>query len=227
MGLTLAQMREHIYTFFELDTDDVPHALIDTWAGEGYRRIAYLRKNWPFYEGRTVLTLEANRQSYTDAEFGGYRSIESIVGPDGPLDVMHRHDATAEFGQTDGTFPTGRPEAVAEWADDWYVYPTPDAAHELTIIGYRNPTPWGTVAGDEPDIPDLLHDAILMWVKYRTYLHADDTYLAEVEKYNFEETMDRYVKDLTASEATLPLTIGGGRSSRRRMMAPRPPSDWD
>ena len=229
MGLSLAQMRSHIYEFYELDTDDVSHGLIDRWASEGFTRISRTRQNWPFYEGATEYDTVSGTYLYEDSDFGGYRSVESVMGPDGALSFMVLRDALEWFQNTDGTIRSGRPQVYSRRGDSFYVFPEPAAAHTLTALGYREPVAFGTSASSEPDLPDELHDVVLMWVKYRTYLHQDDTELAQIEKLNFDETLARYTEDLTATDADLPVIVGGTRYTKNhsQLGVPQPDSDWD
>lgn len=229
MGLSLAQMREHVYTFYEVDTDDISHALIDNWAAEGFRKAAYFRPNWPFYEMLGTHTTLAGVQTFEDSDVGSPRSVESVIGPDGPLSVVSMRDGILNFRHSDGTFPSGKPRYYARRGGTWYLYPTPDAAYEIQVLGYREPVQFGAQAGSEPDLPDELHDAVLQWVKYRVYLHQDDTELAEIEKFTFEEALTMYGEDITATDADYPTIVGGGpfKKGLRTLGPPRPPSDWD
>lgn len=231
MGLSLAQMREHIYLFFELDTDDVSHQLIDRWATEGFNKISRYRPNWPFYMQANTLTLTAGTTEYSDADAGDLRSVESVVGPDGPVGIIGYRDGLAKYRHTDGTFDSGRPHEYSRFGTSWYFWPESDDAHVVDILGYRDPQPFGLQAGSEPDLPSDLHDVLLMWVKYRTYMHQDDTELGEIERFNFEETLVAYAEDLTATDADYPVILGGGpmNSDRRSRNSALDfsPSDWD
>lgn len=230
MALTLAQIRAHIYEFFELDVDDVPQSLVDRWAAEGYTRLSRLRENLPFYQQTIPFTLTSGTYIYTEAPgtTGNLRSVEAVLGPDGPLKYMHLRDAIEYWQNTDYTVSSGRPRAYSRDRNNFYVWPTPDAAHVLNIIGYREPAAAPSVASEEPDLPDELHEALLLWVKYRVYLHQDDTELAEIEKFNFDETTGLYLADLTRTEADIPVIVGGGvKPHDRRFQPPRADSDWD
>lgn len=228
MGLSLAQMREHIYTFYEIDTDDVPHSLIDRWASEGFKRVSRFRKNWPFYATTATMDTVSGQYVYDDPS-DMPRSVENVlVEGYGKLQPRSLSDAIAHYEQSDGTFTSGTPRVYARHADKLYVFPQQDDVYTITFIGYRDPQAFGSTAGSEPDLPDELHEAVLQWIKYRVYLHQDDTELAEIEKYTFDETLTEFTDDLTATDADMPVTLGGSRWDRQKAWgAPVPSSDWD
>lgn len=212
----------------DLEPDDLPDSLLDRWMSEGFQRIMRRAQRWPHLEVSETITTTAGTQT---AALGEVARIRAIHGPRGELLWMDEADARQKFWNVTTPVPAGWPRAWSEWGDGIMVWPEPDSAYLLTVLGYRSPSvAWVGVAGAEPDMPERYHEVLLSWVMYRTYQQQDDLDNAQIEKGAFEEGLSEMTgDDLSTPSASAGMVLGGNKSSGRATLNSRLPYDdgWE
>lgn len=223
MGISLDQMRQYVWGYFELDVEDLPTSMIDRWAEEGWTRVYRHVKRWPHYEDTATVSTVSGTKAYANP----LAHIESMYGPEGLMSWME-HSEAKRYWDAYGTEATdAAPQAWSKRGSDIYLWPTPDSTYTLTVEGHRSPNAFTSGgAGSEPDLPEDFHQLVLGWVMHRCYQHQDDFEGAQLELAEF----DQMLSILTAHEVQAPtaLPVALGRNRRRGpMLPPRQRFPWE
>lgn len=219
MALTLQQIRDFVYTQLELDVDDIDSTLIDTWATEGFLRVIKTIRRWPYYRTQLQFETTSSVQEYSIVtDLDNIDKIVSVVGPNGEMRYDSHQNTKERYFRASGTTAEGRPDAYSVWGNTLYLWPVPNDAFTITVLGYRQPIMFGSDVAAEPDTPEHFHQLVRSWVLYRAYLHQDDTELAEIEKVQFTEMLDMFIAEETADDNSQPMIYGG---SHRKGRLPR------
>lgn len=225
--MNVDEFRTHPRLLLDLEEEDLPSVLVDRWVNEGFRRIVHAVQRWPFYETSETVSTVSDTAVYT---LGSVDRVRSMHGPRGELQWMDEAAARDKFWMVTTSVPNGFPRAWSEFGDGVRLWPTPDAAYTVTVLGYRKPlTVWQGIAGEEPDLPVQFHDVLMSWVLFRTYLQQDDPQLADVEFRNFSESMTQMTADvLSPSQSFAGMVLhGGNRSVGSPPLPPRQPFSWE
>lgn len=219
MALTLQEIRDYVYLHLELDEDDVPVNLIDTWATEGFLRVVKSIRKWPFYRSQANFTTVSGQQQYSRTDdLGGLRTIASIQGPWGEMRYGEHQEMSQRYFRTGATTTTsGRPESFSEWGDIFYLWPVPNDSYDIRVLGYREAVVFGSDPASSPDMPDQFHQLIRSWVLYRAYLHQDDTELAEIEIQQFQGMLDLMIAEEIRDDGIRPMVYGGTQRNNGNM----------
>jgi hypothetical protein len=223
----VGQIRQYVWDFLDLEEEDLPASLIDAWVLEGWRKIVRRTRRWPFFESEWTGTATEGERELSVQGDDELDEIDTIEGPYGVLTYCDESQARNDYNVYHGVPTTGHPERWSLHAGTVRIYPTPDQAYEMRVVGWRQPNAeWmddGT--GAEPDMPEDLDDALLSWVMHRAYTHQDDPELAEMEKVRFVEAVDEMVSHHIQGPQAQPMVIGGARK-RRTLFAGERPIPW-
>lgn len=208
MGISLAQMREYVWGYFELDNEDLPTSLIDRWAEEGWTRVYRHVKRWPHYEDTQIFTTTEGIKSYPSP----LPYIESIYGPEGLMSWMEHTEAKRYWDQGGTVATNAAPQAWSQRGNQIFLWPTPNSAYTLTLEGHRQPSPFTSAgAGSEPDLPEDFHQLVLGWVMHRCYQHQDDFEGAQLELAEFDAMLRILTDHETQAPASMPIAFGRNR----------------
>ena len=231
MTLTLQNMRDHIRSHLDLETDDLPDSLIDTWVREGSKRVERAEPYWPFYENITftdVAPVTVNLYSKSSAFNASWEQINAFWIDDGKAPLRWvGYDALTEMAQQESG-NTGRPYYWAEWNNYVSFWPALDTTYTMWIRGYRMPLDWvADGAGASPDLPDDLHNTVLMWALNRAYLQQEDAQLAAVFERQYADELNEFRRRITITPPNQPLVLNGGAVRRPENLLVRPRFDWE
>ena len=65
MSITLTELRTQVRNMVDLDETDLPNAIIDQFAKEGFQRIYSLERRWPFLQETYTFNTVVNQREYT------------------------------------------------------------------------------------------------------------------------------------------------------------------
>ena len=76
-------MRSYIRSVVDIDSSDIADDTLNRFLGEGYDKIVYSEKRWPFYEVATTFSTVVDQKDYTLAAVGasvtnGLREIAAL-----------------------------------------------------------------------------------------------------------------------------------------------------
>lgn len=221
----LADYRNYVWTYLDLDAEDTPATLIDTWVLEGFRKIIKTIKRWPFYEMSGTIQTVADQRAYAMPE--GMEDVRKIDAPWSVLKYIDYGEAYDKFHLYSGIVSRGSARAFSIWEGNIQIWPIPDEGETLTVVGYRSPLNWIEVgAGATPDFPEEFEDALLAWVMYRAHMHQDDPELAAASKMDYQETLDALTAHEISGPSAFPLVLGGG-GVRARPLPNRLAYPWE
>lgn len=222
----LAGIRRYIWTYLDLDEEDLPADLIDTWVQDGYRQIIQAIRRWPHFEVEVTIQTEPGRRSYPLPP-----EIEDVLSVDAPWGVLDYIEYTAardKFHLYGNVQSQGHARAYSIRGGELHVWPLPDASEELVVVGFRAPADWmAGGAGAVPDMPDSLEGALLDWVLYRAHLHQDEPELAAVDRQNFQDALDNAIAWEIKRPSAQPLVMGGDGQRRGSPTIGRPTFPWE
>jgi hypothetical protein len=139
--VNLADVRTMVRDISDLDTVDLPNALLDTFVKEAFQRIVALERRWPFFQETYTMNTIVDQRPYSIAGIGDIREIISIVETTASgnrfTEIAYDDAEDIWLGNTD---VAGRPYFWAVWDAQIHLYPKPDAVYPLTVRAYRNPT---------------------------------------------------------------------------------------
>lgn len=223
-------MAVHVREQADTDVDDASDAKLQVYAGEAYLDIVDRVDEWPDKMVTWSLTSVADTAKYA---FSGLspataghvlNKIVSIEGPDRKLVYLAFQDYLRVTGDTVAdTSAVNADYFSVDGAGNLFLYPTPSSSGVgYTITGYREAAAWPS-GSSEPDLPRRFDYAIIHFMLHRYYKSQEDVELAQAEKVEFEEQVNRGIKATlqTSSVSIRPKTMGGergfGMSYRDRM----------
>jgi hypothetical protein len=129
-----------------------------------------------------------------------------------------RQDADVLFGDQD---TTGTPTYYTTYADKIVLYPTPSGVITYTVHGYRTAESWPNGAGSEPDLPDVFHDAISLYLLQTYYTAQEDAPMAGLYANDYERLVKRGLDMIQGKHTSPRPRIMGGQSNGSRTFLER------
>ena len=107
--MDISTMRSYVRSVVDIDSSDIADDTLNRFLGEGYDKLVYSEKRWPFFEVSTTFNTVADTKDYTLATVGasvatGLREVAalrtdnhviSFVGRD-EGDVVYPLDVTSQ-----------------------------------------------------------------------------------------------------------------------------------
>ncbi|HEU0069380.1 MAG TPA: hypothetical protein VFQ26_09015, partial [Nitrospiraceae bacterium] len=156
--MNLQELREYIRVQLDMDEEELPNALLDSYLQEGFLRTISMENRWPFYETRwNVAALDENIALPVDADPAG---VTSLVDQTNGYRLMQVAYELAEDSFVGMWSTTSNPMYYSIYGGAIILWPAPldDFARDYALRGQRLPTNW-TVggAGATPDCDVRLH----------------------------------------------------------------------
>lgn len=210
--MDLQAIRDFVRTHMDLDTEDLPDSMLDTFCREASRKIERMEKRWPMYEKSWTLVTAAGTSTYDISALApDLREISAVTSDRERLRWLGPDEARMGFL---GDTTQNRPRAWSQWGSSITLYPIPDGVHTLYIEGYRKPADWVTQgAGAEPDMDSDLHLTLATWVLSRAYAQQEDMEIASYFAQAFDNELETFRRRLVDTPPAQPLILGRGRSA--------------
>lgn len=195
-------MRKYVRDFLDLDDEDLTDSVFDGFILDATTRVIEKDRRWPFLEVVSDFTAIAGVDSYSLADV--LPEFEDIVKV-GRLDWID-HSAGDDYG------PSGIVQAYSTWGGRLYLHPTPTAAQQFEVQGYRSVGDWtqgGATA--TPPFPAEFHMLLVKWALSCAYAQQDDPELASFHAAQFMEQLNVLWRARLAAPSHTPLIVGGGR----------------
>lgn len=181
--MNLQFLRDYIRTQLDMDEEELPNALLDSYLDEAYNRTVSMETRWPFFEayfevaqtpdfGAIVLPAECN-----------VNQIASVVDADTGKRLVQIGNEAAEDGFNATNKAAGAAAYYSVWGNMIHLWPRVAVEIEvhLFVRGYRNPTNWIALgASGEVDADPRLHILLAHYAIALCYAQQEDEVLEDV-----------------------------------------------
>lgn len=217
---TFPELAAYVRLHMDLDSNELPDALLSAWATEGSSRIWQRIRRSPFYEGSWTLVTNPGQRDYPfDSLSTDLDSVASIAGERRVLSELAVSLGDRRFGL--GVTSGASPQFYGSWQRVLRLYPTPVSVETFEVRGHRKMHDW-VASGAEPDLPVELHNAVRVWMLGQAYLQQEDPELSITHLDLFEDEVTKASQG--SNLAAVPLVIGGsgrrGDSYQGRLVYP-------
>lgn len=212
---TLGELQNHVRGVLDVDSTDLPSAILNVWLQDAYNRQIAMEQRWPFFEVTTSLTAVAEQRTYAISSIAGDLLTVSAVIDDGTVGPGYqlrlvRHDdiQSRMVGTLDSP---SQPLFYSKRGSSIHLWPKPDAAYSYVVLGQRGPTDWilgGT--GEEPDSDSRLHLPMADWALARYFHQQEDGEMAQVYEQAFRDGTALAHDAIMAVDEEYPMILGRG-----------------
>jgi hypothetical protein len=213
MSITLTELRTQVRNMVDLDSTDLPDAIVDQFAREGFQRIYSLERRWPYLQETYSFNTVANQREYTIATIGDIREIISVVdtSTSGARLTLIPYDNAEEIWLGNTDVPS-RPYFFSFWDKKLQLWAKPDAIYPITVRAYRNPLyTWLSDATLTIDLDEWFHALLPYFVIARVYQRQEDSDLSAMYMRSFEEGVGLARRDLMKASSAQPVIMSAGR----------------
>lgn len=208
--MNLQELRNYIRTQLDMDDEELPNPMLDSYLEEAYNRIISMEPRWPFLETRWEITQAADADDVAL-----------------PVDC----DPSGLFGVTDGTTGVRLVQAGNEQAEDNFspaatvttpvyytiwgarlqLWPNPNVERTLRLRGYRYTANWmAGGAGAEVDADPRLHILLAHYAIALCYAQQEDEILEDVYMKRFSSGFMAAHNAICSPRHHRPLIYAGG-----------------
>ena len=213
MSITLTELRTQVRNMVDLDETDLPDAIVDQFAREGFQRIYSLERRWPYLQETYSFNTVANQREYTISTIGDIREIISVVdtSQSGARLTLIPYDNAEEIWLGNTDVPS-RPYFYSFWDKKLQLWAKPDAIYPITVRAYRNPVyTWLTDTSETIDLDEWFHALLPYFVIARVYQRQEDSDLSAMYMRSFEEGVGLARRDLMKASSAQPVIMSAGR----------------
>lgn len=209
MAMSVQELRTYVRTFLDTDALDLPDELLDTFRIEATDQITKSSDRWSFYEQEfTFTTIDAQEEYPLHGSSGVADTLAwfyAVVGPRWELNQIGHQQARRRWA-----FSNSRTEPThfSVWRDSIWLWPVPNGAYELTLIGYRKPVN-ATDAAGYPDVPDEFHPIIAKWMLGMAYQQQDDTSSSQILLSEASQQIENIRRRYETVQRGGPAVLGG------------------
>jgi hypothetical protein len=213
MSITLTELRTQVRNMVDLDETDLPDAIIDQFAKEGFQRIYSLERRWPFLQETYTFNTVVNQREYTISTIGDIREIISVVdtSASGARLTLIDYNQAEEIWLGNTDVPS-RPYFYAFWDKKLNLWAKPDAVYPITVRAFRNPVyTWLSNTSETIDLDEWFHALLPYFVIARVYQRQEDSDLSAMYMRSFEEGVGLARRDLMKASSAQPVIMSAGR----------------
>lgn len=201
--MRLQELRDQVRTQTDLDEEDLPDALVDSYLREGFYRTSALERRWPtFEESWTVTATDGVATTPSDlAEFA------AVVDPSGRrLGYVDHNWAEVALANT-----STRAFYFSVWGAALRLWPAATGATELALRGWRKPRiDWLTDPAVECDLDERLHLPISHYAASLAYAQQEDPEMENVYMTRWSQQATEIRDDIMAARVYAPIILNGG-----------------
>jgi hypothetical protein len=189
--VNLQQLRDYIRMQLDMDSEELPNAMLDSYISEAYLRMISMETRWPFFEARWTVDKVAGTPDVTLPTNCDPAGLFSVIDDDKGMRLVQVSNEQAEDNFTQ-IATTTIPVYYTIWGG------------VLRLRGYRYPSDWMTIgAGAEVDADVRLHILLAHYAIALCYAQQEDEILE-----------DLYMKRFTAGFAAARQAICNPRHHR-------------
>ena len=211
--ISLNTLRTQVRSMADLDEEDLPDAIVDQFAREGFQRIYALERRWPYLQESYNFNTVVGQREYTISTIGDIREIISVLdtSSSGARLTLIPYDNAEEIWLGNTDVPS-RPYFYSFWDKKIQLWAKPDAVYPITVRAYRNPVyTWLSNPDEMIDLDEWFHALLPYFVLGRVYQRQEDAQLAQMHLNSFEQGVGLARRDLMKASSAQPVVMSGGR----------------
>ena len=220
--MQISEMRTYIRSVVDIDSTDISDDTLNRFLGEGYDRIVYSQKRWPFLEVSTTFTTVGGQKDYTLAAVGasvtnGLREVAALRTDNHVITFVGRDEGDVVYPLNVGT--SGDPWWWSYWGDNVRLYPTPSSGATINVRGYKEAAPFGAGSSDstEPStLPTPFHIVVATYGISRAYEQQEDPQMASQYMGLFMTELQNLRERYEDMPAPQPVRLNSRNASRWR-----------
>ena len=215
---TRLELRNLVRTQVQMDDEELPDDLLNTYLNDGLEQTLAIEERWPFLQASWSITTVADQVAY--ARPSDVENISSVMDVTGGLanvlSYIPYYEAELAFGQGGNATV---PHFWSEWADEIHVWDTPLGDRSLIVRGYRQST-WGAADSAVPDVDSRLHVPILWYAVALAYASQEDNEVEQVYMQRWAAAVQRAREQIMAGPTRQPMILsrGAARSGVSRVV---------
>lgn len=226
--MNIGEIRSYVRAQLDVDEEEYPNALLDTYIAEAFSRTTSLEPRWPTYESVWELVKADETSTITPPENLNIACIDSLVHKETGARLLEISPHQAEdylmapglAGVTHGWFTTYG-GVITLWPQDL----TSD--EEIYVLrGQRTPVQPTTTDSDVLDIDPRLTHCITAYVIALMYANQEDEVLEDVYMKRWQANFGAARRAIFSARASQPIIYSGGLRLQRSTFG-YPPVTWD
>ena len=179
--MNLQQLRDYIRVQLDMDEEELPNTLLDSYLNEGFLRTISLETRWPFYETRwDVTAVDGRLTAPTNCDLPGITGLTDLTTGAALVQIGNEY---AELSFPGAIRSAHNPAYYTIYGNEITVWPLAafDSLRNYRLRGQRLPTDWVTQgAGAEPDCDYRLHQLLAHYAIALCYAQQEDEVLEDV-----------------------------------------------
>lgn len=216
-SMTAADIKSAVRTITDLDTDDLPDAILDLYIRDGFYRILDSEKRWTFLEFSFDFITQTGVRTY-DLETIATEPLGQVISIVDNTNIGYRLDMIG-YDEAERTYSgvydtTGDPLFYAIWGGAIHLYPKPSNSRTLVCRGYREPFDWQTEGGEVDAVPSL-HFPLVYYACSRVYQQLEDAGMADMYKRAYDEGLAMAIKNAVTPNSHNPMILSHGKTKYR------------
>jgi hypothetical protein len=208
--VNLQQLRDYIRMQLDMDDEELPNPMLDSYLSEAYIRMMSMENRWPSFESRWTAAQVADEPDITlpvDCDPAG---LFSVIDLDSGRRLVQVSNEQAEdnFSQI---ATTTTPVYYTIWGGVLRLCPNPGVDRQVLLRGYRYPHEWITGgAGAEVDADPRLHILLAHFAIALSYAQQEDEVLEDTYMKRFMAGFSAARNAICNPRHNRPLVYAGG-----------------
>ena len=181
--MNLQTLRDYIRVQLDMDEEELPNALLDSYLNEGFQRTIAMENRWPFCESRWDVAKVADTPNIALPANVDPAGIISLRDQTNGFRLVQIGSEMAEDFFVAGFATSSNPAYYSIYGGQIVLWPDPpsDLARSYRLRGYRLPADWiNQGAGAEPDCDQRLHQSLAHYAIALAYAQQEDEVLEDV-----------------------------------------------
>ena len=212
--MNLQQLRDYVRVQLDVDEEELPNALLDTYFNEAFLRTMSMENRWPFYEMRWDVAKVAASPTVALPADCDPPGIMALIDKTNGVRLMQVANELAEDSFVGMAATASNPSYYSIYGGAIVLWPelaAGSADRNFLLRGYRLPQDWiSQGASAEPDCDARLHQLLAHYAIALAYAQQEDEVLEDVY-------MKRWQSSYLAAHSAIcnprhhrPLILNGG-----------------
>jgi hypothetical protein len=209
----LQGLRDYIRVQLDMDEEELPNALLDSYLNEAYLRTMSMERRWPFFESYFEVANVPSADSVAlPAECDENQIISLIKLPEN-IRLIQIAPEMADDRFTGINASSNSPAYYSIWGNAISLWPRPypDTTMNFRIRGFRKPLDWiAQGASGEVDADPRLHILLAHYAIALCYAQQEDEVLEDVYMKRWQASFAAARNAICAPRHHRPLILNGG-----------------